>query len=141
MPADNSGEPQHEEPDRRDIAAILAAARANFNAAQVGYHDLVGPEPWRRLTGLRNAIVQSVGVSHALQNLRHLVPDFDAWWDAKVGEMRAEPMLSYVYPLRTQMLKRGAGRRTGGFRRWPRCAEHDVGGLERGDRLVPERDA
>lgn len=49
--------------------------------------------------------MQSVGVSHALQNLRHLVPDFDAWWDAKVAEMRGEPILAYVYPLRTQMLK------------------------------------
>ena len=27
------------------------------------------------------------------------------------------------------------------FGRWPRCAERDVGGLERGGRLVPERDA
>jgi hypothetical protein len=105
MPTGRSENPHIRAPDRRAIVQVLAAARANFDAAQVGYHDLVGPESWRRLPGLRNAIVQSVGVSHALQNLRHLVPDFDAWWDAKVAEMRAEPILAYVYPLRTQMLK------------------------------------
>lgn len=101
----SAGDTKPESTGGRTVAGVLAAARANFDAAQVGYHDLVGPESWRRLPGLRNAIVQSVGVSHALQNLRHLVPDFDEWWDLKVAEMEAEPILAYIYPLRTQMLK------------------------------------
>jgi hypothetical protein len=48
-------------------------------------------------------------VTNVLQNLRSALPEgvFDAWYDAWRREMEADPLLKYLYRLRTQMLKEG----------------------------------
>ena len=86
---------------------ILARTKETLATARLGLRDVVEGDPARRLGGLRNLIVFGRAVTNVLQNLRSSEPDFDAWYEPYVAEMRDDPLLRYFYVLRSEILKEG----------------------------------
>jgi len=85
---------------------VLQRIRDTLNTARLGLKDVLdGPQ--RRLGGLRNLIVFGRAVTNVLQNLRSTEPTFDEWYAPYVAEMKADPLLKYLYELRTKILKEG----------------------------------
>jgi hypothetical protein len=81
------------------MATVLAA-----------YEDVVGDNPARRLSGLHNFVVFGRAVTNVLQSLRSSKDDFEEWYRPRVIEMQADPLLRYLYSLRSEILKKGADR-------------------------------
>lgn len=92
------------------VEAILRATDETLQSAEWGLADLLGQDPRRRMSGLRNLVVFGRAVTNALQNLRTAVgPDrFDAWYSARQEEMRTDELMRYFYVLRSQILKEGS---------------------------------
>lgn len=86
---------------------VLRRARDTLNTARLGLKDVLGA-PDRRLGGLRNLVVFGRAVTNVLQNLRATETRFDQWYSPYVAQMTADPLLRYLYELRTQILKEGA---------------------------------
>ena len=76
--------------------------------ARLGLGHLQGDDPRARIAGLRNVVVFGWAVTNVLQNLRSTEPEFDAWYQPHVEQMRQDPLLKYFYDLRSQILKQGS---------------------------------
>jgi hypothetical protein len=72
-----------------------------------GLADLSSGDPNRRVAGLHNVVVFGRAVTNVLQNLRSTEPDFDAWYAPHLAEMEGDPLLKYLYTLRSDILKKG----------------------------------
>ena len=72
-----------------------------------GLADLSSGDPNRRVAGLHNLVVFGRAVTNVLQNLRSTEPDFDAWYAPHRAEMEGDPLLKYLYTLRSEILKEG----------------------------------
>ena len=92
---------------QRTREQILAQARDTLATAERGCRDLEADDPSHRADGLRNVAVFGRAVTNVLQNLREVVPHFDAWYAPYVQQMRADPLLRFFYALRSAILKRG----------------------------------
>src|SRR5438094_483482 len=91
----------------RTSADVLRAARQTLATVEKGLADLASGDPNRRVAGLHNLVVFGRAVTNVLQNLRSSEPDFDAWYGPHRAEMEADPLLKYLYELRTEILKKG----------------------------------
>jgi len=91
----------------KTTGGLLASAEQTLATARAGFEDLTGPMPERRLSGLRNLVVFGRAVTNVLQNLRSTEPGFDEWYAPLVREMESDPLLRFVYKLRSEILKEG----------------------------------
>jgi hypothetical protein len=76
----------------RTAEQIFDSVEKLLTTAKFGLTDLQG-RPERRKSGLMNAIVFGRNATFALQNLRSVTPDFDAWYKTKQEEMKADPLM------------------------------------------------
>lgn len=90
------------------VLEVLDRVATTLETARYGLADLTSPDPGRQLSGLRNLVVFGRAVTNVLQNLRGVAPDFDAWYQPWVQEMRDDPLLRYFYTLRSEILKKGS---------------------------------
>ena len=65
------------------------------------------PDPRHRISGVRNVIVFGRAVTNVLQNLRATELTFDAWYAPVVQRMETDPLMRFLYELRTRILKQG----------------------------------
>lgn len=92
----------------RTAADVLSKTAETLATAKQGLADLVGPDPNRRLTGLRNVAVFGRSVTFVLQTMRSVDrKKFDAWYTPVQQEMVNDPLLKYFGDLRTEILKEG----------------------------------
>ena len=94
----------------KNTGEILARVEQTLVAARAGYDDAVGKNPKRRVPGLWNLVVFGRAVTNVLQNLRSTEREFDEWYRPREAEMRADPLLKYLYDRRSEILKEGAAR-------------------------------
>lgn len=87
--------------------SILSDAAATLATVRLGLSDVLNTNPERRLPGVRNVVVFGRAVTNILQRLRSTEPEFNAWYQPFVAEMQADPLLSYLYKLRSEILKEG----------------------------------
>jgi hypothetical protein len=94
----------------RTADSVLNDAAQTLETAQWGLADFAGPDPRRRMSGLRNLVVFGRAVTNVLQNLRSVVgkSEFDKWYIPWQDEMRADDLLRYFYELRSEILKEGS---------------------------------
>jgi hypothetical protein len=91
----------------RDPAAVIRAARSQLQTAEHGLADAGDPNPRRRTSGLHNAIVFGRAVTNVIENLRHSVDNFDAWYKPRSAALAADPESRKLYEMRSQILKQG----------------------------------
>jgi hypothetical protein len=90
------------------VGDILRKARDTMDTAAMGLRDLQGPDPKRRMIGLRNVVVFGRSVSYVLQTLRRIDRlRFDAWYAPYEREMRGDALMRYFHDLRNKILKEG----------------------------------
>lgn len=99
--------PQPSKP-KQSTAEILQAVTDALQMAELGFADLLGDDPPRRIPGLRNLVVWGRSVTNVLQKLR--TPEgqrFEEWYAPQREEMEGDELLKYFYRLRSQLLKEG----------------------------------
>src|SRR4029079_8468340 len=89
----------------RNAKQVISEAAALLQTARFGLEDMVGKRPERRAAGFRNAVVFGRNVTWALQNLKDAVPEFQAWYEARQEEMRADPLMKYFVEVRNGIEK------------------------------------
>jgi hypothetical protein len=94
--------------DRNDIEEVLKQAEDTLYTAKLGLAHVLQKDAKARIAGLRNVIVFGRAVTNVLQRLRHLLPDFDAWYQPYVDQMEADPLMKFLYRLRSEILKEGS---------------------------------
>jgi len=55
---------------------------------------------------MHSVVVFGRSVTNVLQNLRSKVPDFDTWYEPWKAQMEQDPLMRYLYKLRTDLLKK-----------------------------------
>lgn len=93
--------------DMADLDTALRRARETLRTAELGLADLAGEDPARRWPGLRNVAVFGRAVTFCLQTARASTPQFDAWYEARVREMRSWPDSQMWVTLRNSIEKEG----------------------------------
>lgn len=73
--------------------------------ARYGLDDLEGPDPARRKPGLYNAVVFGRSVTNALERLKSVTDDGEAWYKAWTEGMADDEVMRYFYRLRNRILK------------------------------------
>jgi hypothetical protein len=97
----------------RDAQDILQKAGESLQTAAMGLKDLTGPEPERRLMGLRNLVVFGRSTTFILQTLRGVDRErFNAWYAPFEKEMRDDVLMQYFAELRNTILKEGGPQTT-----------------------------
>jgi hypothetical protein len=105
---------QHED-DPVKIADVLRRTRSTLRQAELALEDLKrATDHERQIAAMRDAVVYGRAVTNVLQNLRSVVAGFDKWYWPWRAEMVRDPLLRYLYELRSEILKEG-GNRIGGL--------------------------
>ena len=93
---------------KKTTAEILQRARDTLHTAELGLLALQSTDPRTRVAGVRNVVVFGRAVTNVLQNLRSTESGFEDWYKPEVEAMEAEPLMKYLYKLRTEILKEGS---------------------------------
>jgi hypothetical protein len=92
----------------RDAADVLSKTREILGTARQGLHDLLGDDPTRRATGIRNVAVFGRSVTFVLQTLRSVDREaFNRWYEPRAQVMKDDPLCAYFTNLRNEILKEG----------------------------------
>jgi hypothetical protein len=86
------------------VVEVIRGAEERLETARFGLEDM-RTRPNRAQSGLRNAVVFGRTVTFALQNLRNIVSEFDAWYSVKQEELKTDPLMKYFSDLRTEIEK------------------------------------
>ncbi len=90
------------------VNEIFQRTKRSLRNAQLALADLEHTQdPERRIAALHNVVVTGRAVTNVLQKLRSRVEDFDGWYQPWVDEMRSDPLMRYMYQLRSSILKEG----------------------------------
>src|SRR5260221_7922761 len=92
---------------RRPVEAVLRKARQMLRNVELGIESLESSDAERQMSGIHAVAVYGRAVTSVLQTLRHSDARFEPWYELRVQEMRADPLLRYFYGLRTAFLKQG----------------------------------
>ncbi|WP_145998589.1 hypothetical protein [Methyloterricola oryzae] len=92
----------------KTTAEVLQRAHDMLHTAQLGLVGLQSKDPRTRIAGVRNVIVFGRAVTNVLQNLRSTERAFDDWYKPQVEAMEADPLMKYLYKVRTEILKEGS---------------------------------
>lgn len=93
---------------KKTTAEVLQRAQDTLHTAQLGLAGLQSADPRTRMAGVRNLIVFGRAVTNVLQNLRSTESTFDEWYRPQVEAMESEPLMKYLYKLRSEILKEGS---------------------------------
>ena len=88
------------------VSQIIQDAESMLFTAKTGLDLMDSNDPRMVGAGLRIAVVFGRHITHALQRLRSIVPDFDDWYNPFVEEMESDELLKFVYKLRNTILKK-----------------------------------
>jgi hypothetical protein len=99
---------QMEECQVRDsLNSIFENVESVFETARIGLIMLESDDPSIVPTAIRNVLVFGRAVTNVLQKIKRLDPSFDDWYTPYKQEMRQDPLLKYLYKLRSEVLKEG----------------------------------
>lgn len=84
----------------RTARQILDETEELLRTAQFGLRTCALAQSERARTGLRNSVVFGRMVTFALQNLRSVSPDFEAWYAEKQDAMKTDPLQKRSAPHR-----------------------------------------
>ena len=91
-----------------EITDILRRTRATLRRVELALDNFPSaPDRERAVAAMHNVVVTGRAVTNVLQNLRSKTEGFDDWYRPWKEEMIRDPLLRYLYELRTQILKRG----------------------------------
>ena len=93
--------------DKRTAIEILKETTETLNTARFGMSLVQSEDPNQRKFGLRNIIVFGRAVTNVLQNLRSVDEQFDEWYAPIVDRMKADPVMTHLYKVRSEILKQG----------------------------------
>jgi hypothetical protein len=85
-------------------AQAIQAAEERLESALFGLDDMKTRKE-RFQSGFRNAVVFGRMVTFSLQTMRNEVPRFNAWYDPKKEEMKADPLIRFFNTMRTEIEK------------------------------------
>ncbi len=103
-----SGSAKLVQDDPAQIAQVLARTRATLRRAQIAFEELRRAQDGEhRVAAMCNFVVYGRAVTNVLQNLRSVARGFDAWYAPWRTEMERDPLLKYLYKLRSDVLKEG----------------------------------
>ncbi|MET4149906.1 hypothetical protein [Bradyrhizobium sp. RT7b] len=86
-----------------DVKEVFDAIDAKLKIARRGAAEMKNPSTFQ--AGLWNAALFGRSVTFTLQNLRGKVDGFDAWYEKKQEEMRADTVMSYFVEARNMIEK------------------------------------
>ena len=90
------------------VSEVLARARLTHSRAAASAQTLINSRTLgEKLTALQMVIIFGVSMTHVLQNLRSVVDEFDPWWATWRHQLENDPLLRYLYKLRSSILKEG----------------------------------
>lgn len=92
---------------KRTSKQILEDAQRTMDTAELGYKIFTNSSTKTKLSGLMNLTVFGVSVTCVLQNLRHIEPEFENWYEKYRVEMAFDPLMKYFWDLRSEILKEG----------------------------------
>ncbi len=88
-----------------EVADVFTRTRTTLGQARAALNQMDSVDPGERMAGMRN--VMWGGVAPILQQLRSRVEGFDEWYAPWREEMEQDPLLSWIYRLRNEVLKEG----------------------------------
>ena len=93
---------------RNDIGVIIRNADEVLLTARLGYYDLIGSNPTRWISGLRNLIIFAQAFIVVLKSLETLADKalFTIWYEEQQSVMKSDAVMSYFTKLRDEMLKK-----------------------------------
>jgi hypothetical protein len=90
-----------------EIANVLRGARRNLRTAELALDNFPStPDRERAIAAMHSVVVFGRSVTNILQHLRSKVPDFDTWYEPWRVEMEQDPLMRYLYKLRSDLLKK-----------------------------------
>ncbi len=91
-----------------EIVEVLRNTRSTLRRAELALEGFPNvPDRERAVAAMHNVVIMGRAVTNVLQNLRSKVQGFDDWYSSWKEEMSRDPLLRYLYKLRTEILKRG----------------------------------
>jgi hypothetical protein len=91
-----------------EIADVLHRTRSTLRRTELASDRFPNaPDREGEVAAMHNVVVTGRAVTNVLQNLCSKAQGFDAWYGLWQQDMRQDPLLRYLYELRTQILKRG----------------------------------
>jgi hypothetical protein len=94
--------------DDAKITDVLQRTRATLRRVEFALENLLDtPDRERQVAAMHNVVVTGRSVTNVLQNLRNKAQGFDDWYEPWKQEMEQDPLLKYLYKLRTEINKRG----------------------------------
>jgi hypothetical protein len=94
--------------DDAEITDVLRKTRSTLRRAEFALDTLQHtPDRERQVAEMANVVVAGRAVTNVLQKLRNRVQGFDDWYKPWQQEMIQDPLLKYLYKLRTAILKEG----------------------------------
>jgi hypothetical protein len=93
---------------QNDIGVIIRNADEVLFTARLGYYDLIGSNPTRRISGLRNLIMFSQAFIDVLLSLETSADKalFTTWNEEQQSVMKSDAVMSHFTKLRDEMLKK-----------------------------------
>lgn len=90
------------------VSAILETAGHRLYAARTALEQFIAShDPRQKTVALQNVVIWGRNLTWALQRLRGIVEDFDAWYAPWRIEMAQDPLLRYFHELRNRIEKMG----------------------------------
>src|SRR5438874_13678559 len=96
------------------IADALARAQKTHARAAASLKDLAIGSVAAKVTALQMVVIYGVSTTHVLQNLRGVADAFDEWWLPWQARLKDDPLVRYLYDLRSLILKQGRDHTTYG---------------------------
>ena len=93
---------------KKTTAEIIQRAVETLHTAQLGLAGMQSADPRMRIAGVRNVVVFGRAVTNVLQNLRSTESKFEDWYQPHVAAMESDPLMKYLYKVRTEILKEGS---------------------------------
>jgi hypothetical protein len=94
--------------DGAEITDVLRKTRSTLRRAEFALDTLQQtPDRERQVAEMANVVVAGRAVTNVLQLLRSKVEGFDDWYEPWQQQMRQDPLLRYLYRLRSEILKEG----------------------------------
>lgn len=91
----------------RNREQVIENTREMLAMAEAGFALATGAEAGQRRAGLMNLITYGRSVTFALQTMKSVDPDFEAWYAPYQEKMASDPLMRYFGAARNEILKEG----------------------------------
>ncbi len=92
---------------KKETSRILDNTREALRGMKLGLDNFRGEDIENKQMNIGNFVRMGRCVTFYLQNLRHIEPDFDNWYNIYQKEMKSDPLLQYFIQLRNKIEKEG----------------------------------